>query len=379
MVTNSNTSDAKSLKIQNILVMVLMGLSLGLLGGLVQKQIISLIWAIILVGTWHAYDRVMTNNKAITKGLVIGAGLGTAVGLMGWLLESVLGGTIQSVGSGAIFGILRGIIIGGAVGIITRANSEEGDSEQTRFLIVGGSILLGIVLGGLVGLTAGFILGLIGQGLNGAIRATIAGSILGASIGSYFKEVKWIAVAAASLAILAAVSILLGGSVAGVIVGAISGSFAPILLVSGIGAFGGLTSRGLKAMVIEALEAPIEMMEQGAVPFLAPALIIGMIIGAMSYGAVGILSLMITFAFLGLFFGIINEITGSSSKITIRSMVETAMLGAETWPIRRVIQQLTHESKQAAIGAGVGAAIAFLSGVVGIQISQLLLNLITKL
>lgn len=370
MVTNNNNSDSKLVKIQDILVVVLVSLFLGVLSGFVEKSISGVIWTVILVSIWCAYTQVMLNAKAIFNGLIIGGGLGTAVGIIGWLL----GGGIQDIGTGALFGLLRGIIIGAAVGIVTRANSEENDTEQTRMLIIGGSILLGVVLGGLVGLTTGIILGFIGDGLSGAIRATVAGSILGAAIGSYFKEVRWIAVAATIVAVLAAISELLGGAVAGIIVGAISGSFAPILLVSGIGAFGGLTSRGLKAMVVEALEAPIEMMEQGAVPFLAPAVIIGMIIGAMSSGAAGILGLTLTFAFLGLFFGILGEIIGGSNLITIRSMIETAMLGAEAWPIRRVFQQVKNESRHAAIGASIGAGLALIGAVAGVSISQLLLN-----
>lgn len=353
--------------------MVLIGLVLGLLGGMVQKAILGIIWAAILVGIWGAYSQVMANNIPLMRGVIVGGGLGTAVGIIGWLL----GGNIHGIGSGALFGLLRGMLIGVAVGIVTRANSEEDDSQQTKFLIIGGSILLGLVLGGLVGLTAGVILGLIGEGVPGAIRATIVAAILGATVGSYLKEIRWVAVIAAILAVLAAASALLGGSVAGIIIGGISGSFAPILLVSGIGAFGGLSSRGLKAMIIEALEAPMEMMEQGAVAFLAPALIIGMIVGAMSAGPTGIMALTITFALLGLFFGILGEINGGrSNRVTLRSMVETAMLGAETWPIRRVIERVTQEPRQAIIGMGIGAGAAIVGGVAGAWLSRLLLNLI---
>lgn len=360
---------------QDVVFVLLISLFLGLLSGLVHKAVVGIIWTVVLVAVWRAYNQVMANDRAILKGLIVGGGLGTAVGLAGWLI----GGSIHSVGSGALFGLWRGVLVGTAVGIITRANSEEQDTQQTKILLLGGSILLGVVLGGLVGLTTGIFLGLIGDGVAGAIRATVAGSILGASIGSYFKEVRWIAVAASGLAVLAAVSVLLGGAVAGIVVGAISGSFAPILLVSGIGAFGGLTSRGLKAMVVEALEAPIEMMEQGAVPFLAPAVIIGMIIGAASAGQAGILALTITFAFLGLFFGIIGEIISGNNKVTVRSMVETAMLGSETWPVRRVIQQMARESKQAAIGAGIGVAIGLVGAFLGTVIAQFLLDLIATM
>ena len=371
MVTNSSKPDTKVIKTQDVLFMVLISLFLGVLGGLVNKSVTAIIWAIILVGIWRAYSHVTMKSRAILSGLLVSGGLGTVVGTVGWLL----GGSIYDVGSGALFGLGRGVLIGTAVGIVTRANSEESDTQQTKFLIIGGSILLGIVLGGLVGLTAGIILGLIGDGISGAIGATIAGSILGASIGTYFKEVRWIAVTATILAILAAMSVLLGGAVAGIVVGAISGSFAPILLVSSIGAFGGLTGRGLKAMIIEALEAPIEMMEQAAVPFLVPALVIGMIVGAVSVGAAGILALTITFALLGLFLGIMGELLGNRSKVTIRSMIEAAMLGAETWPIRRVIRIVANEPKRAAIGAGIGASVALVGGLGGVWLAQLILNI----
>ena len=376
MVTDTSKPGYKLLKVQDILFMVAIGASLGLLGGLVQKAILGIIWAAVLVGIWGAYSQAMVNNIPLMRGMAVGGGLGTAVGLIGWLLT----GNIHDVGSGALFGLWRGMLIGAAVGMVTRAHSEDNDSQQTKLLIIGGSILLGLVLGGLVGLTTGIIHGFIGEGLTGAIRATIAGAILGATVGSYLKDIRWVAVAAAILAVLAAASALIGGAVAGIIIGGISGSFAPILLVSGIGAFGGLSSRGPKAMVIEALEAPMEMMEQGAVPFLAPALIIGMIVGAVSAGATAIMALTITFAILGLFFGILGEInSGSSNKVTLRSMVETAMLGAETWPIRRVIERVTKEPRQAAIGIGIGAGAAVAGGVAGAWLSQLLLNLMASL
>ena len=351
--------------------MISIGVSLGLLGGLVQKALLGIIWAVVLVSIWGAYSQVMTNNIPLMRGVIVGGGLGTAVGVIGWLMA----GSIQNAGSGALFGLMRGILIGTAVGVATRANSEESDSQQTRLLIIGGSIVLGAVLGGLVGLTAGIILGLIGEGLSGAVRATIAGAILGAIVGSYLKDIRWVAVTAATLAILAAASALIGGAVAGVVIGGISGSFAPILLVSGIGAFGGLSSRGLKAMVVEALEAPMEMMEQGAVPFLAPALIIGMIVGAVSAGVTGIMALTITFAILGLFFGILGGInSGSSSKVTLRSMVEAAMLGAEAWPVRHVVERVTKEPRQAAVGVGIGAGAAVIGGLAGVWLSHLMLN-----
>jgi hypothetical protein len=373
MVTDTRTSNYKLLKMQDILFMVFIGLVLGLLGGLVQKAILGIIWAAILVGIWGAYSQVMVNNVPLIRGVIVGGGLGTAVGIIGWLLA----GNIHGIGSGALFGLLRGMLIGVAVGIVTRANSEENDSQRTKVLITGGSILLGLVLGGLVGLTAGVILGFIGEGLIGAIRATIVGAILGATVGSYLKEIRWVAAAAATLSILAAASVLIGGAFAGIVIGGISGSFAPILLVSGIGAFGGLSSRGFKAMIVEALEAPMEMMEQGAVPFLASALIIGMIVGAMSAGPTGIMALTITFAVLGLFFGILGEINGgNSNRVTLRSMVETAMLGAETWPIRRVVERVTKEPRQAVMGMGIGAGTAIVGGVVGAWLSRLLLNLL---
>jgi hypothetical protein len=127
-------------------------------------------------------------------------------------------------------------------------------------------------------------------------------------------------------------------------------------------------------MVVEALEAPKEMMEQGAVAFLAPALIIGMIVGAVSTGAVGILAVTIALAFLGLFFGILGDISANSGKLTIRSMVEMAMLGSEVWPVGQVIQQITNESRQAALGAAIGASITLLGGVAGVGVSWLILN-----
>jgi hypothetical protein len=60
-------------------------------------------------------------------------------------------------------------------------------------------------------------------------------------------------------------------------------------------------------------------------------------------------------------------------------MVETAMLGAEAWPIRRVIARITKEPRQAAVGAAIGAGAAIIGGLAGAWLSQLLLNLVARL
>jgi hypothetical protein len=264
------------------------------------------------------------------------------------------------------------------VGVVTRAKSDENDTQQTKILIFGGSIFLGTILGSVVGIATGTILGIVGDGGYAVLRAAIIGLILGAAIGSYFHEPRWLAVGAFSGALLAALSSLIGGALAGVILGAISGTFAPILLVSGIGAFGGLTSRGLKAMVVEAFEAPTEMLEQGAVPFLAPALIIGAIIGTIAAGSPAILALAITFGLLGMLFGILGEINGAiNNRVTMRSMVETTMIGSDSWPILEVVRQITKTDKLAITGVAVGVGLALISSIGGAFLGQLILRLVT--
>ncbi len=375
MQSNSQPFPSNILKrLPDLLFMALVALVLGALGGWLDKAGVAVVGTVVLLGTFNAYNQILKNNSGIESGLVAGALIGISVGLIGWLLT----GTIDSPVDGLLFGLGRGALVGAIVGAITRANSDENDSQQTKVLIFGGSILFGVVLGGVIGIMAGWFIGLIGDsGTSSLIRAAIMGALFGAAIGSYFGERRWLALGAFLGASLALVSLLLGGSFAGVILGAIAGSFAPITLVSGIGAFGGLTSRGVKAMVVEALEAPTEMLEQGAVPFLAPALMIGAIVGAMATGPGSILALTLVFALLGLFFGILREVNGNIiHRVTVQSIVEMAILGAEAWPLKKLVQQLRGAQRQVLLGTAVGVVLAAFIGILGVITGQFLIALL---
>jgi hypothetical protein len=374
MLTDIKTPETNPKTVPDALFIFLMGLVLGLMGGVLQRIWIGIAGAVILLAIFSAYNQVLQKNSGIVSGLIAGVVLGTAVGGIGILI----GGSIDGLLDGLYFGVGRGALIGAVVGVVTRAKSDENDTQQTKILIFGGSIFLGTILGSVVGIATGTILGIVGDGGYAVLRAAIIGLILGAAIGSYFHEPRWLAVGAFSGALLAALSSLIGGALAGVILGAISGTFAPILLVSGIGAFGGLTSRGLKAMVVEAFEAPTEMLEQGAVPFLAPALIIGAIIGTIAAGSPAILALAITFGLLGMLFGILGEINGAiNNRVTMRSMVETTMIGSDSWPILEVVRQITKTDKLAITGVAVGVGLALISSIGGAFLGQLILRLVT--
>jgi hypothetical protein len=328
--------------IPDVLFMLAVGFSLGLLAGVLNAPQSALVAVPILLALFNAYNRQLKVNRGIQRGLLFGMLGGAVLGLGGFLLSVVLvEGAIVNVLSGALFGTALGLSLGALVGLITRVEVNEGDRWYTRIFLLVGSVLLGALLAAGVGFIAGLFLGAVAQSLWGALLAMVAGGVVGGYLGSYFHTLRMVLLFVGLGVLATAVSSWLGGPFSGLVLGSIAGSFAPILLVASIGAWGGLVSRGPKAMVIEALEAPTEMLQQGAVPFLLPAIITGAIVGTSASGPGGLVVLMVALATLGMGLGVISDINGRpGARITFRFIIETAMMGADEWPLRRIINYL---------------------------------------
>lgn len=343
-----------------------MGGLLGFLSGLINTPFYGLFSTIILAIAFSIYYPLLKRPQSLRMSLWAGGTIGLVLGCINWLI----GGTILNIGTGIIFGLTRGGMIGAIAGLITHAVSEENDPLITKAFLVVGSIFLGSVLGGSVGLLTGVFLGLLGTGMSAVIGGFILGGIVGGYLGSYYKSAHWIRAGAVAGAALATVGAMAGNPIAGMVLGAMSGAMAPMLFVAFIGAVGGLTSRGVKAMVIEALEAPTEMLEQGAVPFLVPAVITGLIVGGGVSSSYSLIALPSSLALVAATLGTLAELgsRANTPEITPKTIVEIAMMGAENWPITPLTQQFTaivHE-KETLLQIGIQTSISILGAIGGI-------------
>lgn len=347
----------------NVILMMAVGLVFGLFHAGGASPISLLVAAPILLGAFNAYNLALRRNRNLKRGLLLGMLMGMLVGGGGLLL----GGAIVDARSGLLWGVSLGFGLGALVGLVSRVAYNEHDSILAKLFLFVGSILLGASLGAGVGLITGLILGGIAQSWAGTFLALLAGGIVGGYLGSYFHRPYWVVLGVTGAVVVTAVSIGLGGAFAGLVLGSIAGSFAPILLVAAIGAAGGLLARGPRAMVIEALEAPTEMLEQGAAPYLLPAVITGAVVGAATAGPDGLVVLAGAFALLGLFFGVLVEINGRpGSVVTVRSLVEMAMIGGDNWPIRHALGLLIgHNRRRIWLGALGGALLGFVGALLG--------------
>ncbi len=340
---------------------ILISVLAGVAGGIVGQSGLAVVGTAVLVTLFGAYNQTFKRSNGLAGGMFAG-------GLLGLLVSTIslpLSHNISGVLDGALFGLLSGSVIGGAIGIITHARPDENDNTFTKLFLLFGSIGLGAVLGAGVGLTSGAILGLISvsESWSGIVVAALAGGIVGGYMGSYFQKISWIGGSALLLALAAALSSWVNGALAGLVLGLISGTFAPMFIVALIGAYGGLFSRGFKAMIVEAVEAPSEMLLQGAVPFLVPAMMVGMMVGTAASGVGGMVLLPVSLAIVGLVLAIVGELEGKpNNKVTIRAIVEMTMMGADDWPLRQIIKQITGINRKAAV---VGALISLLTGMIG--------------
>lgn len=337
----------------------LIGFIFGVIGSIIGQYGLAVVSTAVLVILFGAYNATFKRSNGILGGMSAG-------GLLGFLVSGVslpLSHNISGVWDGALFGLFSGSVIGGTIGIITHAQPDEGDSLFTKLFLLFGSIGLGAFLGAGVGLTSGAILGLITDSRLGIVVAGLAGGIVGGYIGSYFQKIWAVIAGVFLLALLAAFSSWTGGPLAGLVLGLINGTFAPMVIVALIGAYGGLFSRGLKAMIIEAVEAPAEMLQQGAVPFLVPAMMVGMMVGTAASGVGGLIVLPASLAVVGLILAVIGELEGKpNNQVTIRSVVEMTMMGAGDWPLRQIVKQIIGANRKE---AAIGAAFSLLAGMIG--------------
>ena len=376
MATNSLTGITKSRRLQTVLFMLLIGAWFGVMGALLKRDVASLLSAAVILALYGAYVDVLANNRGIMSGLVVGMIIGVMIGTLSFFTVS----DIQTVYQGAMFGLLRGLFIGGIVGYITRAHPDEGDHWFTAVFLVVGSIFLGAVLGAAVGLVSGVLLSLIQFALWGKALAVVLGAIVGGYLGSYYKDRRSMMIGAISGMILAAVSVIVDGSFAGVVLGMMSGALAPMMLMGAIGLYGG-SSRGFKAMFVEAIEAPADMIQQGAVPFLVPSVIVGIIVGTAATGAGGMLALTVSLGLIGLLLGVVRELEGhANNRVTMRKMIELVILGEEDWPVEEVTGSLKGENRNTAVtGAVLGIVLGLLSAGLGVWLGSMLIAYIETL
>ncbi len=355
------------------LFMVVVGLVFGMIGGIVERTAVTVLGTAVLLAIFGAYDRVLKHNSALMSGLMAGGLIGLLVGGFGYLL----GGGVTNLLDGTLFGLLRGIIVGAVVGGITRAQPDEDDPWYTIIFLFVGSLFIGAVLGASVGLISGFVLGLVRWHSSGIWLAMVMGAVVGGYLGSYFSQNRAVWIGIVSGAVLTLGSSVIGGAIAGVTLGIVTGALAPMLLMAAIGAVGGLSSRGVKAMLVEATEAPTEMLHQGAFPFLAPAVIVGIIVGTAASGAGGLIALPICLAILGIFLAVFSEVDARiASNVTARTLVEMVILGADDLPVMAVPKKLMGQGRTAVIGGLFGLVIGGISAAVGAWLIQQLLLLI---
>ncbi len=356
--------------------MLLIGTWFGVMGALLKRDVASLLSAALILALYGAYVDVLQNNRGIMSGLVMGLIIGVIIGTLSFFTVS----DIQTVYQGAMFGLLRGLFIGGIVGYITRAHPDEGDHWFTAVFLVVGSMFLGAVLGAAVGLVSGVLLSLIQFALWGKALAVILGAIVGGYLGSYYKERRSMMIGAIGGMILAAISVIIGGSFAGVVLGMMSGALAPMILMGTIGFYGG-SSRGFKAMFVESLEAPADMIQQGAVPFLVPSVIVGIIVGTAATGAGGMLAITVSLGLIGLLLGVVRELEGhANNRVTMRKMIELVILGEEDWPVAEVARSLKGENRNTAVtGAVLGIVLGALGAGLGVWLGSMLIAYIETL
>lgn len=348
---------------------LILGIYFGFVGTLIQQTVSGIVVGVLLAAVYGAYVLVLPRRDGLLSGVMTGCVMGTAVSL----LSLWAAGTADTVSAGILFGIMRGAVVGAVVGAMTHAVPDPVDPWFTRLFLYGGSVGVGVLLGVGVGLVSGAVIGAIRQSALGILWATLLGAVVGGYFASYYRRRRIFLLGAAAGAAVSLLSFGAGGAMVGIVLGLVSGAFAPMLLVAFIGAYGGLSSRGVRAMIIEAVEAPGEMMRQGAVPFLAPCMVIGLIVGTAAAGRSMLLALPATLALLGLALGVLGEIEGKAeNRITARLIVEMLILSADEWPIGRIIRRVTaSEWRWTALrGLAVAAITSGCGAVAGMWIGQ---------
>ena len=350
------------------------GLFIGIMGGVVERPLIGILSAGFLALLLGSFQVVFHRTIGIFSGVTSGAILGVTVAILGLLL----GGSITNGPNGLQFGLVRGIIIGATFGFLTRAHPDEEDTLPSRLVLLFGSIIIGAVLGGLVGLFSGFILGVMQGTRLHLFLAFVLGAIVGAYLSSYSNRWLPVIIGAFILGSLTLMGQFIGGSISGVFLGGVSGTFVPLVMMLIIGAYGGVR-RGFKAMIVEMIQTPREMILQSAVPMLAPAMLVGLIIGTAAEGIGSILVMPIIFAVVGMSLGAFGELEGRQvNRVTPRATIELLILGADRWPIRRLIKRLRAQRLFVLQASLTGFILGLLGGGAGAWLGQLLTEVMLR-
>lgn len=353
---------------------VFVGIFIGVLGVVAKRPFIGILASGFLLSLLASFQSIFQRKFGIFTGIASGAILGIIIAFLGLLLE----GQIANGRTGFAFGLARGLIIGTVFGFLTRAKPDPDDPLNVQIFLMLGSIVIGAILGGVVGGFTGYLLGILKVSSAKLFIATALGLIVGAYIFSYLKNPRIMILGAIFFSILTSFGQLIGGSISGVFLGGVSGLLVPIMLMGIIGAYGGY-SRGILAMLNEAIQTPSEMIIQGAVPMLAPAMLIGLIIGTATVGLGSILLLPAILATIGLILGAFGEFEGRAvNLVTPTEIIERLILGADRWPLRRLIKRLRVENNKVIRAAILGFLIGIFSGGIGFYTGQLLTDMITR-
>lgn len=353
----------------------IVGLFIGIMGGVAERPFIGVLSAGCLALLLASFQAVFHRTLGIFSGITSGAILGViiAIGIL------ATGGSITNWQTGLQFGLLRGMLIGSAAGFLTRPAPDKGDPIHVRLFLIFAATFIGVALGGVVGLITGYFLGILQMGWFSLILAALLGLLVGTFLASYLDDIKIIIAGGLFLALLTTLGQLIGGAISGVFLGAISGTIAPMLLMGIIGAYGGVT-RGPMAILKEAIETPREMLIQGAVPMLAPSIILGLIIGTAAYGIGAILVIPTVLAVVGLLLGAFGEIEGRNvNQVTPKAIVEIIIVGSDKWPIERLLKRLRVEKAAVLKSAIIGFLLGIGGSLIGVLVGQWLTAVMTNL
>lgn len=354
---------------------LIVGLFLGMMGVVAKRPFVGIVSGGFLGLLLASLQIILQRTTGIFTGVTSGAILGVIIALFGLAFE----GQITDGQSGFIFGIIRGVVIGCVFGYLTRAKPEQNDSIAVQIFLLLGSIIIGAILGGVVGLFSGYLLGVLKVSDLNLLIAISLGFIVGAYIFSYLGNPKIVILGGLLFSFLTTIGQLIGGAISGVFLGAVSGLLVPIILMGIIGAYGGF-SRGALAMIKETIQTPSEMIIQGAVPMLAPAMLVGLIIGTAAVGLGSILVIPAVLAAIGLLLGAFGEFEGRTvNRVTPKEIIERLILGNDRWPLRRLLKRLKSERVLVLKAAIAGFIIGIVGGGVGYYLGQFLTDLFKRI
>ncbi len=357
----------KQLALSELIFMLLVGVFFGILGNMVERPFIGIVCGTLIIALFASYTLILKTNEGVWSGLFAGI----LIGIVAIVISELIGGSTNSFVDSLLFSIVRGLILGAIAGALTRVQSEENDSFLTKLFLFFGSIFLVALLGVGVGLIIGVILGL----MTNSQWWWVITAVLGGTVGGYLISVKQKPLLTIIISLLSAMFTIVlvwqNGILSGMFVGLLSGAIAPMLLVAFIGAFGGLAARGPVAMVVELIEAPQEMLSQGAATFLLPAMVLGLIIGTTTGGMLGLLILPTVLGIFGIFLGALDEIERNPLKhISIQTFINRIIIGTEKWPFQKpgsLLFQRQHRA-QTLMGILVSLIIGIGGGYAGIFI-----------